>query len=114
MDKITVRYDLLDNNLILKLAQESINEMIDSIDGELNYLLDLLGDSDIILGNEINGGTDNYLIDNEETVFVLNGRDLENLKAGKEVELQDIGKIEEVMDSSIDSHIDFLNWFKGM
>lgn len=114
MDKITVQYDLLDNNLILKLTQESIDEMINSIDGELNCLLDLLGDNDIILGNEINGGTDNYLINEEEMVFVLDSRDFENLKAGREVELQNIGKIEDVMDSDFDSHVDFLNWFRGM
>lgn len=108
-----------DNELTISLTKKGKLDLDkNSNDGEFNWLLDSLGDSDIILGNEINSGTDHYLIDAGNNVYEFTSKDMDIFldsykKESPDLELAYLGDVRDVIDNKNEDHIEFLKWLNN-
>ena len=81
----------------------------------LEYILDALGDADILTCNEINDDIkeSDILIDSNRNVYFLNSENGSELHEFDETELVRQGTLKQFIDLENEVHIDFLKWYYG-
>ena len=101
----------LGSNLVVQINKEEFIE-----EGTGHFLLEkfygLLEDNDVITINEINPTSNklDYLLMDAEIVFFLYPENIQDLKEFGRTCLVNEGTLENFIDSSIPSHIEFLEW----
>lgn len=81
---------------------------------ELERVWEVLGDHDVIQIDEINPGLQsNLALDSGEYVYFITPDNWEELKNTGHTTLDYRGKLDEFIDPSLPSHIDFLKWLNN-